>query len=493
MNTHTAKPRFLNMPNGFSALFFTQLFSTVSFAVLYATLVLYMKAQLHMTSAQADLITGVYFACNFSLHLLSGYLGGRFFSYRGLVVIGIIFQLIGCVILAHGTLASLYWGLSCMLIGTGTMITCLNMLLSQLYETSDVQRRQSGFLWNYSSMNAGFLFGFTLAGYFQLHINYSMLFSITAANNVLALVILFTQWKHMSDRNTIFSNAASDEKTRRFFGGLLIVFTLLPALNWLLRHTTFSDDLVLTIGGLVALALIAIAVRNQGPDRKKLFAFVILLFSAQIFWVVYQLAPMGLTLFAKDNVDRHIFGFLIAPGWIQNINSITIVIGAPLLGILFVWMKRKMKSPLLPLQYSAGLMISGLALLILPVGIALGVNGYTAFVWLFSTYVFQAIAELLISPIGYSMVGQLVPARWQSICMGSILLNSGVAAVLASYFSNYALGKSGSSNPLVTNPSFSHMFNVLGWWTFAIGVLLLLITPLLNKLIACNPTGTLSG
>jgi POT family proton-dependent oligopeptide transporter len=332
-------------------------------------------------------------------------------------------------------------------------------------------------------MNIGFLFGFSLAGYFQLTAHYSTLFLMTAANNMLALIILFTQWKYMADKNTLFSTATRHQKYLRVFAGIVIVFALLPALNWMLQHTTVSDDLVLSIGALVAIALIFIAARNQGANRRKLFAFIILLLSAQIVWIIYQLAPMGLTLFAKDNVDRQVLGFLIAPGWIQNINSVTIIIGAPLLGILFIWLKNKIKSPILPLQYSAGLIISGLALLILPIGISLSSNGYTAFGWLFTTYVFQAIAELLISPIGYSMVGQLVPARWQSICMGSTLLNSGVAAVLSSFFSNAALGKSGSSNPLVSNPSYSHMFTTLGWSTVAVGVLLILITPWLNKLI----------
>ncbi|HLB56556.1 MAG TPA: oligopeptide:H+ symporter [Coxiellaceae bacterium] len=480
MNALSEK-RFLNMPNGFSSLFFTQMFSTISFAVLYATLVLYMKSQLHMSSKEADLITGVYFACNFSLHLLSGYLGGRFFSYRGLVITGIIFQLIGCVILSHGTMQSLYWGLSCMLIGTGTMVTCLNMLVSQLFSANDVQKRQSGFLWNYSGMNLGFLLGFSLAGYFQLHVDYSMLFFITAANNVLAVVILLTRWKYMADQNTLMSRATN--KFSRYLLGFFIVLILLPILTWLLQHTHFSDDLVLSIGGIVGIALIIIASKNTGAERNKFFAFIILLLSAQIFWIVYQLVPMGLTLFAKDNLDRHVFGFLIAPGWIPNINAVAIIIGAPLLGILFVWLKNKMRSPLLPMQYSFGLALSAIGLLILPIGIALSHNGYTAFIWIFATYVLQAIAELLISPIGYSMVGQLIPARWQSICMGSTLLNSGVAAVLASYFSNYALGKTGSSNPVVTNPSYSHMFSQLGWITMAVAIVLFALTPVLNRLI----------
>ncbi|OGT27753.1 MAG: hypothetical protein A2624_00810 [Gammaproteobacteria bacterium RIFCSPHIGHO2_01_FULL_42_8] len=332
-------------------------------------------------------------------------------------------------------------------------------------------------------MNFGFLFGFTLAGYFQIHIDYAMLFFITAANNVLALIILFTQWKFMQDKDTILTRVSRHAKIARFCGGLLIVFALIPALNWFLRHTGFSDNLVLGVGVAVLIALLVIAFRDSGNARKKLLAFIILLLSAQIFWIVYQLAPMGLTLFAKDNVDRHVLGFLIAPGWIQNINSIAIIIGAPLLGVLFVWVQRRKRLSLLPLQYVSGLVLSAIGLLILPIGIALGHNGYTAFQWIFYTYVLQAIAELLISPIGYSMVGELVPLRWQSICMGSTLLNSGVAAVLASYFSNYALGSGESSNPLVTNPSYSHMFNQLGWATMGVAAILFLLVPVLNRLI----------
>src|SRR3990167_3289092 len=108
----TTKSTFLRMPHGFGSIFFTQLFSTMSFAVLYATLVLYMKGQLLFSDSEANLIAGVYFAYNFALHLLSGYFGGRLFSYRGLVVTGVFFQLIGCLFLAVGTVESFYWGMA---------------------------------------------------------------------------------------------------------------------------------------------------------------------------------------------------------------------------------------------------------------------------------------------------------------------------------------------------------------------------------------------
>lgn len=484
LSSPTTKTSFLNMPKGFSALYFTQLFSTISFAVLYATLVLYMQEKVGLTTDEANTLTGVYFAYNFGLHLLSGFLGGRFFSYRGLVSVGLVFQLFGALILSIGSVAALYWGLAFMLVGTGTMVTCLNMLLSQLFHSNEVQRRETAFLWNYSGMNIGFILGFTLTGYYQLSLNYTTLFIITAANNVVALGILISQWKKMRDRNTVMSFITMRKKRiGRYMIGLLIVCLLVPTLHWLLNHAEVSDVLILTAGVLIGITLIIIALQHKGPERKRFFAFFFLLLGAQVFWIVYQLAPMSLTNFAKNNVDRHVFGFLIAPAWIQDINSLSICIGAPLLALFFGWLRKKHFSVSLPIQYSTGLVLSAVGLLILPIGIASGHLGLMLFWWLFATYVLQAFAELLISPVGYSMIGQLIPARWQSLCMGTVLLNAGVAAVLASFFSNYAAGTSGSTSPLITNISYSTAFSQMGWGTLAVAIALLIATPFINRLI----------
>ncbi|WP_280123952.1 hypothetical protein [Coxiella endosymbiont of Ornithodoros amblus] len=85
-----------------------------------------------------------------------------------------------------------------MLIGTGMMVISSNMLLSQLFQADEVGKRQSEFLWNYSRMNVAFIFGFTLVGYFQLKqiIRYYF-FLVTAVNNVIAMAILFSQWKRI--------------------------------------------------------------------------------------------------------------------------------------------------------------------------------------------------------------------------------------------------------------------------------------------------------
>ena len=46
-----------------------------------------------------------------------------------------------------------------------------------------------------------------------------------------------------------------------------------------------------------------------------------------MFWSLYQMAPNGLTLFAVHNVDLMIGRVEIQPQWIQNINTVCIVLG----------------------------------------------------------------------------------------------------------------------------------------------------------------------
>lgn len=472
------------MPAGSAIIFLIQIFSTMSFAVLFSTLVLYMKQQLHLSSTEANTITGIYFAYNFALHLLSGYIAGRFFSYRLLIIAGLIFQMIGCVVLAQGHLVTLYIGLACMLIGTGGMVTCINMLVSQLYDTHD-PRRETAFLWNYSGMNAGFVLGFTLAGYFQLIQNYNLLFILTALSNVVTMIIMAFAWSALGDHDTLYKRAIPKARIQRLLVGLLILLLLVPLLYFLLQHQKFSNYLVVSLGIAMAVVVFMLGIRHKGTERYRLFAFLVLVLSAQIFWVIYQLAPMGLTLFALNNVDRHVLGFEIAPGWIQNINSVTIIIGGPLLALLFKKLRDKKCFISIPTQYTTGLLCAGLGLIILPWGIHFASQkGYVDFSWLFTTYVLQAIAELLISPIGYAMVGRLVPKGYQSLMMGVVLLNTGVAAIVSSQFSNYAMGHSNSANPLITNPSYSHAFNQLGWFTVVAAVALWFLTPKLKRLIA---------
>src|SRR5690242_6259986 len=203
--------RFAGAPQGTAALFFIQIFSTLGFAVLYSTLVLYATKHLQLSVKMATTLMGVFGAFNYGLHLFGGYLGGRFLSNRNLFVVGMALQVIGSGCIATGTLALFYVGLALFLTGSGLNVTCINMMLTKRF-TSEDPRREGAFLWNYAGMNVGFFVYFSAAGHFQATESYSSLFIFATLGNFGATVLAMLTWKTLADRSTILL-----EKTPRQF------------------------------------------------------------------------------------------------------------------------------------------------------------------------------------------------------------------------------------------------------------------------------------
>src|SRR6202043_3967032 len=216
---------------------------------------------------------------------------------------------------------------------------------------------------------------------------------------------------------------------------------------------------------------------------RNMTAYLILTIGSLMFWSLYQMAPNGLMLFAVNNVNLMMGPVRIQPQWIQNINTVIIVIGGPLLAALFTRMRAHGWRIDIPKQFAASLLLMALAFFILPLGIKLaGGDGKSAFVWLFLSYVLQSIGELLISPSGYAMIGKLAPRQYQGIMMGSWMLVTGLASLFAGDFSGMIPEPSGTT-AVATNPEYVKLFGALGAGSLVVGVALVVLIPFLRKLI----------
>ena len=484
------KSRLAHIPEGTAALFFIQIFATLGFAVLYSTLVLYATRHLRFSAKEASAIMGVFGAFNYGLHLFGGYLGGRFLSNRNLFVGGMVLQVLGCGSIALGSMAAMYWGLALFLTGSGLNVTCINMMLTQRFAPED-QRRESAFLWNYAGMNIGFFIGFSVAGHYQETEAYSPLFVFATVGNFLAIVLALFNWKVLADRKTPLLEATGAQFRARFAVGIAILFGV-PLVVWfMLQHTGPTGIALKAASGAVAAALIYLTMRHpDASERKKMWAYLILTLGSLVFWSLYQMAPNGLQLFAVHNVRLRVWGIEVAPQWVQNINTVVIVLGGPLLAALFTRLRARGWKIDLPQQFAASLILMSLGFLALPVGIAFAdASGRSPFFWLFASYVLQSIGELLISPIGYAMIGKLAPSKYQGIMMGSWMLVTGLASLFAGDFSGMVPEPTGTT-AIATNPDYSKLFSRLGWGSFIAGVAMIALIRLLRKLIQDPPPRT---
>jgi POT family proton-dependent oligopeptide transporter len=370
-----------------------------------------------------------------------------------------------------------YWGLSLFLAGCGLNVTCVNCMLTQLFESHD-KRRETAFLWNYSGMNVGFFVGFAISGFFQLRGEYQQLFVLSSIGNIIAITLALLRWRSLHDIDTKMLQLSHQKRRLANFNGVMMIGSLILALRWLLEHSVFSSNLIMCSGIVMGIIMFYIALKQKNEERNKIFAYMVLALTSLVFWTLYQVAPMGLTLFIDRNVDRHFLGFLFAPQWVQNINTVVIILGGPLLSVFFNRLRDRGIHITIPMQFSVALILIGIGFAILPIGIHFSNSeGLIDFNWIMASFILQSLGELFISPIGYAMVGQFAPKHLQGIMMGTWLMITGVAATLSGYFSSIALGKSQSVDPLITNISFSYTFGMLGFAAIMTGILLLFLIP----------------
>ncbi len=473
------------LPKGLSSLCLVQIFSTLSFSVLYSSLVLYMTSSLGLSRIEANTLTGFFIAFNYGLHLIGGFIGGRYMSNRALYSVGMVLLIIGCLILSLNTLPSLYIGLAFFLTGSGLNVTCMNCMVTQRFNDNHKQREQA-FFYLYSAMNVGFFSGFTLSGILEKTANYPLLFVFGAVGNVIALYLIYRQWGSLADVTTALSQLSEDKKSKRKRLGMVLVMLMIPLILLLTHYSKQANQVMFIVGCVMMLVLLTLAfARPVIAEKKKMLACILLMLAAFIFWTLYQIAPMGLTLFIKYNVHTTFLGYTISPQWVQNVNTIVIMFGGPLVSLLLVKMRDKGFAIGIPTQFIGALFLVGVAFLTLTVGIFYASSqGLVNINWVIASYVLQSLGELLISPVGYAMIGRLAPAKLQGVMMGTWMMVTGVAATLSNYFSNLMVGKSLSTNPLVTNEAFSHVFSFLGWSAILAAVVLVLLSSYLTRLIS---------
>jgi proton-dependent oligopeptide transporter, POT family len=135
------------------------------------------------------------------------------------------------------------------------------------------------------------------------------------------------------------------------------------------------------------------------------------------------------------------------------------------------------------MQFSASLVLMGLGFLVLPIGIHFADgSGKSDFFWLFLSYLLQSVGELLISPIGYAMIGRLAPRQYQGIMMGSWMLVTGLASLFAGDFSGM-VSQPVDGAPLTTNPQYSALFTQLAVGSLVTGAAMFALRPWLRRLI----------
>jgi POT family proton-dependent oligopeptide transporter len=127
----------------------------------------------------------------------------------------------------------------------------------------------------------------------------------------------------------------------------------------------------------------------------------------------------------------------------QSINPGWVIILTPLVIAFFSWMRRRNREPSTATKIAFGLFISALSALVMVGAVYASNNGAekASVWWLISSYGVITIGELLLSPMGLSIVSKLSPVRITSLMMGGWFLATSIgnklSGVLATLWDTY--------------------------------------------------------
>jgi POT family proton-dependent oligopeptide transporter len=124
----------------------------------------------------------------------------------------------------------------------------------------------------------------------------------------------------------------------------------------------------------------------------------------------------------------------------QSINPLFIIVLTLILVPLFSYLRKRNKEPTTATKFGMALFISGLSALVMVFAIMSVSSVYlykTSPYWLWGTYSVFTISELLLSPIGLSLVSKLAPARLTALLMGGWFLSTAIGGKLAGVMTSF--------------------------------------------------------
>ncbi len=462
----------MNQPRGLWVLFLTEMWERFSYYGMRALLVLYLIAStggedglaanpgFGWAEDDAYLLYGIYTWAIYLTPIFGGILADRLLGTHRSMLIGGWIIAAGHLCLAAtelfgitpgaavtlqsgpGALICFMGGLTLIVIGTGFFKPCVSVMVGQLYDEHD-PRRDSGFTIFYMGINLGGVLAPLVAGTLGETVGWHWGFGSAAVGMILGIFC----YQYLRPRYLAGVGLAPERR-----------ITPTPASAPARRLSTI--------------------------EWQRIGVILILAFLGNIaFWTAFEQAGSSMNVFAAQSTDRTIWGLLDEPfpaTWYQSANPASVILFAPAIAWLWLFLGRRGLEPSTPVKFTLGLWLLGLAFLAMVVGALEARDGLAGPQWLLITYVVYTWGELCLSPVGLSMVTRLAPAHLQSLMMGVWFFTFSLANLLAGLVARFSVALERGEITFVIE-GLAGFYLLLVVVPLVMGLIILLLTPLLKR------------
>ncbi len=384
----TAAPSALEKhPSGLYVLFATEMWERFSFYTMLAMFTLYLRDATGQGFAwTSDRATGLY--ANYLMFvyaspLIGGWIADKGLGYRRAVMIGGLFFMAGHLLLSIRSELVVYLALACLVIGNGFFKPNVSTMVGNLYpEGSHLKDRAYNIF--YMGINVGAFLAPVVAEFVKTRFGFHPAFAVAAGGMVISVLILWRFQRHLLGTDHVKhagpAAAAAGAPT----------------------HAPQPIDAV--------------------PASRRVGALIVIYLIVIAFWMVFHQNGSTLTYWANENTAWNVTGIIsnaINPAWV-------ILLTFPLVAVWRV-LDRRGREPSTPMKMLFGMLATALAFLVMFFAAksgeasVVGTDPYAYRVsplWLLGAYGVLTLGELMLSPMGLSLVSKVAPRHLRGLMMG---------------------------------------------------------------------------
>jgi POT family proton-dependent oligopeptide transporter len=442
-------------PRGLYVLFFAEMWERFSYYGMRAILLLFlldnMRGGMGLAASEGTAIYGLYTASVYLLTLPGGWLADNVFGQKKAIWYGGIIIMLGHIILAiPGGTELFFFGLAIVAMGTGMLKPNISSIVGELYPEGGA-RRDAAFSIFYMGINLGSVLGITIVGYLGQKINWHMGFGAAAVGMLLGLIVFkYGSQKYLQGFGevpapkiaTAESEAKSGQERKLGYGlvALLVGFLAVLQLTGTIDMTTAQGlaqgaGVIIVTVSLFYFLFILIAGGLTTVEKRRVMVLIVFFLAAAIFWSGFEQAGSSLQIFAERYTERTFGGWEMPSSWFQNFNGTFILIFAPIMASLWIFLSARGLNPSTPVKFALALILVGAGFFIMEMGAKVAVTGQLASpLFLTFTYMVHTIGELCLSPVGLSSYTKLAPKRYVSQLMGIWFVAASLGNLIAGLF-----------------------------------------------------------
>jgi dipeptide/tripeptide permease len=400
-NVLDSQKQLFGHPVGLYVLFFTELWERFSYYGMRALLSLYVATSamavdpgLGWSTKDAIWLYGWYTMLVYVAAIPGGWIADKYLGQKKTVMYGGFLLCLGHGILAVPTTWAFFTGLILIILGVGGLKPNISTMVGGLYSQDDI-RRDSGFTIFYIGINIGAFLSSIVVGLVAYEYGWHYGFGLAGIGMILGQLVFIYGQKYLIHVGNFLGNSSDA--------------TELEALKKPL--TKIEKDRVIVL----------------------LISFLIVI----VFWGAFEQAGGLMNLYTDTKVDREIgLSFIseVPAAVFQSLNAGYIIIFGSLIGMFWVWWKKKGFESSSLFKMAIGTIIMGMGYIFMmfaSVEASAVEFGKAAMVWVFLAYLFHTIGELCTSPVSLSFITKLAPVKYASIMMGVYFAATGLGNKLA--------------------------------------------------------------